>query len=160
MRSENGGWGGFPPAREIELVHRYLSGLPDPFAPLLEVHNFAYFLQDSGDPLRLTYQKHIYGPYAENLRHVLNAVEGPMLSGYADGGDRQDQELQLVPGACEDVSGFIQKHPQTRQHFETVSDLVEGFESPFGMELLATVHWVVTEERVTTKDQVVNKVHQ
>jgi hypothetical protein len=132
----------------------------DPFVSLLEVHKLMYFLQESGEPLRLKYQKNLYGPYAENLRHVLNAVEGHLLSGYADGGDRPDKELKLVPGAYEDASTFIQEHPQTKQHFDKVSDLVEGFESPFGMELLATVHWVATKENATTKEQVISQVHQ
>ncbi|PTQ77407.1 O-acetyl-ADP-ribose deacetylase (regulator of RNase III) [Nitrosomonas oligotropha] len=144
----------------VELIHRYLAGLLDPFVSLLEVHKLMYFLQESGEPLSLKYQKNIYGPYAENLRHVLNAVEGYMLSGYADGGDRPDKELKLVPGAYEDASKFLQEHPQTKQHFDKVSDLVEGFESPFGMELLATVHWVVSKENATSKEQVVTKVHQ
>lgn len=144
----------------IELMHRYLSGLLDPFVSLLEVHKLMYFLQESGEPLRLKYQKNIYGPYAENLRHVLNAVEGHMLSGYADGGDRPDKELKLVLGAYDDATEFMQQHPQTRQHFEKVSELVEGFESPFGMELLATVHWVTAREDASSIDQVIEKVHQ
>jgi O-acetyl-ADP-ribose deacetylase (regulator of RNase III) len=144
----------------VELMHRYLGGLLDPFISLLEVHKLMYFLQESGEPLRLKFQKNLYGPYAENLRHVLNAVEGHLLSGYADGGDRPDKELMLVPGAYEDASKFLREYPQTKQHFDKVSDLVEGFESPFGMELLATVHWVVTKENAKSKDQVVTKVHQ
>ena len=144
----------------IELMHRYLSGLLDPFISLLEVHKLMYFLQESGEPLRLKYQKNIYGPYAENLRHVLNAVEGHLISGYADGGDRPDKELRLVPGAYEDASKFMQQHPQTKQHFEKVSELVDGFESPFGMELLATVHWVAAKEGAASKKQVIAKVHQ
>lgn len=144
----------------VELMHRYLDGLLDPFISLLEVHKLMYFLQESGEPLGLKYQKNIYGPYAENLRHVLNAVEGHLLSGYADGGDRPDKELKLVPGAYKDASKFIQEHPQTKLHFDKVSNLVEGFESPFGMELLATVHWVFAKEEAKSKKQVVTKVHQ
>ncbi len=144
----------------VELMHRYLAGLLDPFVSLLEVHKLMYFLQESGEPLRLKYQKNLYGPYAENLRHVLNALEGHLLFGYVDGGDRPDKELKLVPGAYEDASMFLQEHPQTKQHFDKVSNLVEGFESPFGMELLATVHWVATKEYATTIEQVVSKVHQ
>jgi hypothetical protein len=30
----------------------------------------------------------------------------------------------------------------TRARFARVARLIEGFETPFGMELLATVHWV------------------
>ncbi|MCK6508766.1 macro domain-containing protein [Myxococcota bacterium] len=143
----------------VELVHRYLGGLLDPFISLLEIQKLLYFLQESGEPLHLNYQKNIYGPYAENLRHVLNAVENHLLSGYADGGDRPDKELRLVSGAYEAASKFMAEHPQTKQRFDKVSDLVEGFESPFGMELLATVHWVATKESAKTKDRVVSGVH-
>lgn len=144
----------------VELVHRYLAGLLDPFVSLLEVHKLMYFLQESGEPLRLNYQKSIYGPYAENLRHVLNAVEGHLLTGYADGGDRPDKDLKLIPGAYEDAASFLLEHQQTKQHFDRVSELVEGFESPFGMELLASVHWVTTKEDVQAIDQVVAKFYQ
>ena len=60
----------------VELMHRYLGGLLDPFVTLLEVHKLMYFMQEAGEPLRLKYQKAPYGPYAENLRHVLHAIEG------------------------------------------------------------------------------------
>jgi hypothetical protein len=49
---------------------------------------------------------------------------------------RPDKELRLIPGAYADASRFMQQHPQTKQYFEKVSELVDGFESPFGMELL------------------------
>ena len=147
-------------ATMVMLMHRYLTGLLDPIVSLLVVHKLMYFLQESGEPLRLNYVKNIYGPYAVNLSHVLNAVEGHLFLGYADGGDRPDKELKLLPGAYEYASKFLQKHPQTKQHLHKVSNLVEGFESPFGMELLATVHWVTTKENATSKEQVVAKVHQ
>jgi putative DNA methylase len=44
-----------------------------------------------------------YGPYAENLRHVLRAIEGHLVAGYADGGDAPDKPLTLVPGAVDDA---------------------------------------------------------
>ena len=71
----------------VELMDRYLKGLLDPFVSLLEVHKLVYFMQEAGEPLKLEFQKASYGPYAQNLRHVLNAIEGHLLSGYEDGGD-------------------------------------------------------------------------
>ncbi len=144
----------------VELMHRYLSGLLDPFITLLEVHKLLYFLQESGENLKLTYRKHHYGPYAENLRHVLNAVEGHLISGYADGGDKPGKQLTLVPGAYEKATAFLSRHQQTKIHFEKVSDLVEGFESPFGMELLATVHWVATKEQAATPEQIIDHTYR
>jgi O-acetyl-ADP-ribose deacetylase (regulator of RNase III) len=130
----------------ISLVEKYLAGLLDPSISLLEVHKLMYFAQEAGEPLRLRYVKAHYGPYAENLRHVLSAVEGYMLSGYRDGGDAPDKALELVPGAADDARTVLKDHPDTLARFERVARLVEGFESSFGMELLATVHWVMKHE--------------
>lgn len=130
----------------IELVRRYLNGLLDPTVSLLEVHKLMYFMQEAGEPLKLRYVKGPYGPYAENLRHVLKEIEGHFLSGYSDGGDAPDKELQLVPGAVEEAQNLLRSHPESMRRFEKVSALVEGFESPIGMELLATTHWVATRE--------------
>ena len=101
-----------------------------------------YFMQAAGEPLRLKFNKGHYGPYAENLRHVLRAIEGYFVTGYADGGDAPDEELELVPSAVEAARAFLADKARTRGRFERVAELVDGFESPFGLELLATVHWV------------------
>ncbi len=143
----------------VGMVQRYFSGLLDPIITLLEVHKLMYFLQESGENLRLKYTKAAYGPYAENLCHVLNAVEGHLLSGYADGGDKPDKQLNLVPGAYDDALKFMIRHHQTKKHFDRVSELVEGFESSFGLELLSTVHWVASKENAATIEQVIDAVY-
>lgn len=139
----------------VGLMERYLRALLDPFVTLLEVHKLLYFMQESGEPLRLRYLKASYGPYAENLRHVLNEIEGHFISGYADGGDSPGKQLELVPGAVEDAASFLDDHPETRARFDKVADLVEGFESSFGLELLATVHWVAVENPAASAEDVV-----
>lgn len=140
----------------VELIHRYLNGLLDPFVSLLEIHKLMYFLQEAGEPLSLDYKKATYGPYAENLRHVLNSIEGHLVSGYADGGDAPDKQLKLVPGAVEEATTFLKKHKDTRARFDKVSELVDGFETPFGLELLSTVHWVIKNEAVKSFDDIIS----
>ena len=93
----------------VGLINCYLRGLLDPFVTLLEVHKLMYFMQAAGEPLKLQFVKGAYGPYAENLRHVLNAIEGHLVSGYADGGDAPDKELELVPGALDDAHSVSRK---------------------------------------------------
>src|SRR5690606_791965 len=144
----------------VELMQRYLSGLLDPFVTLLEVHKLMYFMQEAGEPLKLNYSKAPYGPYAENLRHVLNMIEGHLISGYADGGDNPNKILSLVPGAVEDARTYLNQHKTRRTHFERVIKLVEGFESPYGLELLATVHWVIRYEGAIQSDSVKRQVYQ
>lgn len=143
----------------VELMRRYLGGLLDPFVTLLEVHKLMYFMQVAGEPLRLKYKQALYGPYAENLSHVLHAIEGHLIAGYDDGGDAPDKLLTLVPGAVEEAEVFLQTRPETRERFDRVSRLVEGFETPFGMELLSTVHWVMVQGSAHTIQDVVSRTY-
>lgn len=138
----------------VVLIHRYLGGLLDPFVTLLEVHKLLYFIQAAGQPLDLRFKKATYGPYAENLRHVLSAVEGHLLTGYADGGDMPDKQLELVPGAVEDAERLLANDLGTLRRFERVAELVNGFETPFGLELLATIHWVAVQEGSKTIEDI------
>ena len=139
----------------IVLMQRYIGGLMDPFVSLLEVHKLLYFLQEAGEGLRLRYRKAHYGPYAENLTHLLRKVEGHFISGYADGGDSPDKLLEIVPGAITDAEAALMEARDTRKRFDSVADLVDGFETPFGLELLATVHWVARHEGAQTIDEVI-----
>jgi len=143
----------------VQLMHRYLGGLLDPFVTLLEVHKLMYFMQEAGEPLKLHYTKAHYGPFAENLGHVLKAIEGHLISGYADGGDAPDKQLSVVPGAFQDAHAFLAGNQATRQHFTKVAELVTGFESPAGMELLATVHWVAKHESPQSLPELVQRTH-
>lgn len=142
------------------LMRRYLGALLDPSISLLEVHKLMYFLQAAGEPLRLRYVKAPYGPYAENLRHVLLAVEGHLVSGYADGGDAPDKPLSLVPGAVEEATLFLNAHAATHARLDRTEALVEGFETPYGLELLSTVHWVATQEGAASVQEITEAVHR
>lgn len=141
------------------LMERYFAGLLDPFVTLLEVHKLMYFTQEAGEPLRLRYVAAPYGPYAENLRHVLQAIEGYYVSGYGDGGDAPDKILQLIPGAVDDAKAALEAHVESLTRFERVADLVTGFESPFGLELLATVHWIATREHPDSEQDLIARVY-
>jgi hypothetical protein len=118
-----------------------------------------YFMQEAGEALRLKYAKAAYGPYAENLRQVLSVIEGHFISGYLDGGDAPDKLLELVPGAVDEAQAFLDRSPATRERFDRVTKLVEGFETPFGLELLATVHWVAAREGAATPEQAIASVY-
>lgn len=143
----------------VALMNKYLSGLLDPSVSLLEVHKLMYFMQEAGEPLRLRYSKAPYGPYADNLRHVLTAIEGYFVTGYSDGGDDPRKLIGLVPGAVDDSFEFLADEVESRHRLERVADLIEGFESPFGLELLSTVHWVTKELGSTDQEQVVDRLY-
>jgi O-acetyl-ADP-ribose deacetylase (regulator of RNase III) len=143
----------------VGLMRRYLEGLLDPFVTLLEVHKLMYFMQEAGEPLKLEYVKALYGPYAQNLRHVLSKIDGYFVSGYGQDGETPGKELRLVPGASEEAERFLSNKPDVQLRFDRVADLVDGFETPFGLELLSTVHWVTSREMARSGDDIVQAVY-
>ncbi len=117
---------------------------------LLEIQKLMYFMQVTGEHLRLNYQKNQFGPYAENLHHVLQHMEGHFIRGY---GDRSAQaEIYLLDGAVDEAQSVIDSDEEAKRRLDSVARLIQGFETPYGMELLATVHWVVHESPAAATD--------
>jgi O-acetyl-ADP-ribose deacetylase (regulator of RNase III)/uncharacterized protein YwgA len=143
----------------LALIGKYLDALMDESITLLEIHKLMYFMQTSGEPLRLRYQKALYGPYAENLRHVLSLLNGHYISGYDDHVDSPGKSIEVINGAVSAGETFLQNNKQTLDRFNRVCTLINGFESPFGMELLSTVHWVAANEGATDAAQAVALVY-
>lgn len=129
----------------VQLMDRYVRGLMEPYVTLLEVHKLVYFLQNSGLNMRLRFVKGHYGPYAENLRHVMSEMEGYYTAGYGDGGDQPFKKISLVPTAVDQSRDLLKDEHLTAEKFEKISELISGFETPLGLELLATTHWAATE---------------
>jgi hypothetical protein len=109
-----------------------------------------YFLQEAGEPLRLRFAKGDYGPYADNLRHLLHRFEGHFSLGFGDGRNKPDTQIELLPPAVAEADEFLREHggrnSESLIRLTRVQDLISGFESPYGLELLATVHWAAKYE--------------
>jgi O-acetyl-ADP-ribose deacetylase (regulator of RNase III) len=125
----------------------------------IEIQKLVYFLEEAGQPLKLDFVKHNYGPYSDKLRHVLKAMDGHYITGVGDFSG--DSEIAVMPGALSEADEFIKTRggDELSEQVARVRALIEGFETPYGMELLATVHWVGTREpRATTLDAAITAV--
>ena len=124
----------------------------------IEVQKLAYLLQQAGEDLRLQFTKYTYGPYSHQLHHALNNMEGHYIRGVGDG--NVEASIESMPDALEQAEAFIaeQGDEALQQHVDRVAELIEGYQSPYGMELLATVHWVATQEQVTDAIGAVAKI--
>jgi len=146
----------------ISLIDRYLKGLLDPVVSLLEVHKLMYFLQTSGQDLRLKFEAKQKGPFASNLRHVLIRMESHYTTGYGDGKDRPDTRIDLLPGAVESAQDLLGMGAEISTRMDRVANLIEGYEDPYGMELLSSMHWVIVnnagakEERAVAIEEVLS----
>jgi len=124
---------------------------------LLVIQKIAYFLQRFGEPLNLDYEKGYYGPYAHKLQHLINHLNGFYL--------HFDQEKNK-PGTPVTLKHFEKVEAYNREHLtdvqrdrlEKVQRLTEGFESPYGLELLATVDFILQREPTALVDQLIVRV--
>lgn len=127
----------------------------------VEVQKLAYFLQEAGGPLDLLFVKHQYGPYSDALRHALNSMEGHFIRGLGDG--VVEAEIEPTEDALVEAEAFMaeKQHSALADQVARVGRLIEGYQSSYGMELLASVHWVATRERgVDSVDDAVVAVHE
>jgi len=118
----------------------------------LEIQKLMYFLQEAGEPLQLKFEKAKYGPYANNLHHVLQAIENHYIKGY---GDRTyESQIHFLPEGIEKADLYWKENPHKLSNFIKVKQLIEGFETPYGLELLATVHWIIKSEGIKNTNEI------
>ena len=145
----------------VEILRRYTQQAMTP-PSLIESQKLMYFLQAAGEPLRLNFAANRYGPYADNLRHVLHMVEGHFIHGYGDASApvQEAEPLTVLPGATEEAVAALAERADTRSRIDRVLDLAAGFESAYGLELLATVHWLATQadHQQVSEDYLVGQV--
>ncbi|WP_354625812.1 macro domain-containing protein [Psychromonas sp. MME2] len=111
----------------------------------IEVQKLAYFLQEAGENLKLNFIKHNFGPYADALRHALNTMDGHYIKGVGDG--VVESQITPVDEALESAKQFLaESNTDINERISRVSELIEGYQSPYGVELLSTVHWVAKHE--------------
>ena len=144
------------PARALiaEMVRRYwVLGVECTY---LEVQKLGWFLERTiqklglEDPFKnLDFTANRFGPYSDKLRHLLDGLDGTNLhcdkrlndAGPAD-------TIWFDERRREHVELFFQQ--EGNRHLGRVLDqtgeVIDGFESPFGMELLATVDWLIERE--------------
>lgn len=146
----------------VALMQRYQEGLLEPTVTLLEVHKLMYFLQELGEPLKLRFTEAKFGPYAQNLRQVLIRLEGHLISGYGDGQDRPMTQLELLPGAVAEAEAFLCREQDVLDRIKNVAQLIDGYEDPYGLELLSSMHWVTKHDPAAREsvDVAIEAVHK
>lgn len=115
----------------------------------LEIQKLVYFLQEFGQSdFKLKFSKGHYGPYAINLKHLLAHLEGYYFKGQIRFQDMKPTDsLELVYSKMPEVHTLLDTtlNEDEKNRLARLTDFIEGFESPFGMELLASVHWAFKE---------------
>lgn len=143
------------PARALiaEMVRRYwVLGIE---CTLLETQKLAWFLERTikrrglENPLDLRFEADRYGPYANRLTHLLDGLDGSYLhctKRLADAGPFDT--IWFEEAKRERVALYLKSSEASvyLPALEATDELIDGFQSPLGMEALATVDWLIVRE--------------
>lgn len=129
-------------------------------ATIFSANKLAYFLQKSGEPMRLQFVPYKYGPYAQAIEKVLYALNGKYLSGMEQMQARAFEPLQLNYKKYDEVEMFVNTNLSSdqKQRLESVFTIIDGFETTLSLEILSSAHFLISENPSLTEDQLFEKI--
>lgn len=154
------------PARALiaELVRRYwVLGIE---CSLLEVQKLAWLMERRivahglDNPLRLEFQPHRYGPYSDRLRHLLNGLDGSYLHSEKRINDATPEEVVWFDETRRERLHTYLRSAEAMlyaQALEEVDELIDGFQSPLGMEVLTTLDWLISQEQIESNVEAIKE---
>ncbi|SBS34608.1 RNase III inhibitor [Marinomonas spartinae] len=149
------------PARAMiaELIRQYwVMGME---CTLLEVQKLAWFLERSiekrngsnkaDNPLDLRFEANLYGPYADRLRHLIDHLDGTYLHCNKRINDAEPLDVIWFEDSKQSQLNEYLNSAEMQPYRPSLQDtiqLIDGFETPYGMELLSTIDWLISKENI------------
>ncbi len=124
---------------------------------LLVAQKLAYFMQRLGEPLNLEYDKGFYGPYSHRLQHLLKYLNGWYLK-FKNQQTKPGTKVKLNYTAQVEKYTHNELSADQKNRLEKLQQLTEGFESPYGLELLATVDFIYMKTGLSDKNQILQEI--
>jgi O-acetyl-ADP-ribose deacetylase (regulator of RNase III) len=122
----------------------------------------AYFLQRFGakDAFKLDFQPNFYGPYSGKVKHVLYHLNGSYIMGYSSKDKRPFEELGIMRDAENEVNSFLER--EENKKYQEIADrtkaFLTGFYSPFALELLSTVDFIIQNKHVSSQEEITKEL--
>lgn len=127
---------------------------------MLVAQKLAYFLQIKGEPLNLIFEKGHYGPYAHKLLHLLKYLNGYYL---------WFKEEDNTPGTTINIDkknyGRVEKFIENKltdiqvMRIREILEFIHGYESPYGLELLATVDFIKRSTNIQDLETIKKEIY-
>lgn len=129
-------------------------------ATIFAANKLAYFLQKSGEPMKLQFVPYKYGPYAQAVEKVLYALNGKYLTGMEQMKARAFEPLQLNYNTYDEVEKYVNLNltSEQRQRLESVFNIIDGFETTLSLEILSSAHFLINEDSKLTEDHLFDKI--
>jgi len=143
------------PARALmaEIIRRYeVLGFD---CSLLEAQKLAWFVTGSIRHLNLKSQfsedftANHYGPYSDGLRHLLDSLDGSYLTCERRVADAKPLDpIRFRHDRRDKIQAYLTSPEASiyRPALDRATAIIDGFQSPYGLELLATADWLNQNE--------------
>lgn len=146
------------PARAMLLAILYDLVRSGEFVSEFAAEKIAYFLQRFGakEFFKLEYEAKFYGPYSGKIKHVLYYLNGSYIVGYSSKDKKPFEELGLLMDGEREVNEFLDKkeNRHLREIVDRTKKFLSGFYSPFGLELLSTIDFIIADKKVKSVDEI------
>lgn len=126
--------------KALNDLERYFDGSFD----RISLQKITYFLQALGVNFKLKFSRNLHGPYSETLKLAFVTMDRHgMIDGFLSG----ERQAHVTPSGCAIADEFLdQAETKANDIIDRLSKLVQGYESPYGLELLSSVHWLAHHE--------------
>lgn len=146
------------PARAMLLAVLFDVVKNGEFVSEFSAEKIAYFLQRFGtkETFKLEFQPNFYGPYSGKVKHVLYYLNGSYVSGYSSKDKKPFEEIGLMMDAETDVLAYLNE-PENGPYktvVEKTKSFLTGFYSSFGLELLSTIDFIISEKKTKSADEI------
>ena len=137
------------PARAMLLYAMFCYEVHDERCSLFVANKLSYFYQMLGEKefANMPFKAHYYGPYSVSVGHMLNAVNGKYIHGLEQMDAKPFEALMLDYERKAEVGEYVHKSlsPEQIGHIKQLLKLIDGFESAYSLEVLASVAYVRRE---------------
>ena len=130
-------------------------------ASVFAANKLAYFLQKSGEPLKLQFVPYVYGPYSQAVEKVLYALNGKYLKGMEQMKADPFEPLMLNWDRYDEVEKYIKSNldSEQMQRLTNLFKFIEGFESTLALEVLASVHYLMSQQPGLKENELLQGIH-
>lgn len=150
------------PARAMLLSVLYELVRNGEFVSEFSSEKIAYFLQRFGakETFKLEFQPNFYGPYSGKVKHVLYYLNGSYIMGYSSKDKKPFEELGLILDAEIEVNEFLNKseNAENKSTVEKTKSFLKGFYSPFGLELLSTIDFIISNKKANSQEAITKEL--
>lgn len=115
-----------------------------------------YFLQKFGAEkiFNMKFEKYIYGPYCDQVRHVLHAIDGGYIRGFADMTKKPFEPFDVISEKMSEVKYKVESDILLNDIVTRTCQFLDGFWDDFSLELMSSVDYLISVRPDASVDEV------